>query len=441
VKLLQHGVSAGKSGLVACQLNPWQKSLRTKVLEVKEWPEGLTDSRTKMKKTKKKAKKSKAFALVLDDTILFPEGGGQPSDVGSVKSIECEGDVVKVEFVARTESGEVIHRVPKSIGEGTEVEVVVNWEKRLDHMQQHSAQHLISAVARERWNANTISWALRDYPDFCEIELDKSDLSQDAIEDIERHSNEIIREALPMNVHIFHDDASVADFASTEKKFKAKKLAEGKGALRVIEIQGVEFNTCCGTHMTNTAQLGSVAISPKTSLQGIVTTINFVAGGRVQEQFRRMQNREMALTSLLSNSADAHAHCVAKLQSTLKVQNSELRQVNKELIEVYVDRITSSEEKVIHMHFPDKDLKFAQQVVHAATPKDRTKVFVFTLGESKVKGQFLVSGPPDFVKGVKTEFLSTVEGKGGGRPGTIQGSANNLRAVSKAVDSLKEQLG
>jgi len=438
VKLFHHGVTAGsKSGLVACQLNPWQKTLRTTVVDVKDWPEGLSDSRTKMKKTKKKSKKTKAFALVLEDTVLFPEGGGQPSDIGVVKKADGDGDAVNVEFVARTESGEVIHKVSKPIDEGTEVDVVVDWKKRIDHMQQHSAQHLISAVARERYNAKTVSWALRDYPDFCEIELDQPNVSQETIEDIERHSNDIISEGLPMNVHIFHDDKSVTEFASNEEMFKAKKLAEGKGALRVIEIQGVEFNTCCGTHLTNTAQLRSVAISPKTLQHGGCTIINFVAGARVQEQFRRMQNREIALTNLLSNSADAHAHCVSKLQSTIKEQTSELRQANKELIEVYVNRLTSSDEKVIHMHFSDKDLKFAQQVAHAALPQDRTKVFIFTLGESKVRGQFLVAGPPDFVKRVKTGFLKSVEGKGGGRPGTIQGNANNLRAIDEAVNNLR----
>ncbi|KAJ2796533.1 hypothetical protein H4S07_006194, partial [Coemansia furcata] len=122
-------------GLLACQQTPFLQELDTYVLSCSDKPdsEGL-------------------YCVELADTVIFPEGGGQPSDTGCISGVPV--------MHAKRDGLRAIHYVPAPIPAGTSVHVEVDFKRRLDHMQQHSGQHLLSAVLRKDWGLETVSWNL-----------------------------------------------------------------------------------------------------------------------------------------------------------------------------------------------------------------------------------------------------------------------------------------
>lgn len=200
---------------------------------------------------------SPLFDVVLSSTVLFPEGGGQPTDTGVLK---FGSSVVQVASVLRT-PGAIVHRVNAAVAEGTEVRVEVDWSRRFDHMQCHSTQHLISAVARKRNGWKTLSWWLASQPQECHIEMDSVSISEEQMRELESECNEWIRAGTAMKLHTWPSLAS----ARRDELFSAnvqKSIPDThEGAIRVVEIEGLEFNPCCGTHLNNTAQMQSIAIT------------------------------------------------------------------------------------------------------------------------------------------------------------------------------------
>lgn len=130
----------------------------------------------------------------------------------------------------------------------------------------------------------------------------KSDVClADEIMRCERIVNEIIRDAHPITIHVFYDSLSIDEFASKHSTFKQKELPPGTGPLRVIEIADIEFNTCCGTHLSNTAQMQSIIFSDwKFNAKDGILKLNFIAGNRVLVNFHSMFERERQMFKMLS---------------------------------------------------------------------------------------------------------------------------------------------
>ena len=174
-----------RCGELACQKDSYQRSLHAvRVVSCKPRPAAPAP---KGKADKKKTSEDKApqalFDVVLSDTILFPEGGGQPCDRGYVGGVPCIG-VENVDGIA-------VHILTASLEVGSQVDVDVDWARRWDHCTQHSTQHLVTALATKKWGVDTISWYLGDSSSF--LELGTADFTHHQMEELEKLSNEAIR--------------------------------------------------------------------------------------------------------------------------------------------------------------------------------------------------------------------------------------------------------
>ncbi|KAJ2825189.1 hypothetical protein FBU31_003788 [Coemansia sp. 'formosensis'] len=135
------------------------------------------------------------YCVELADTVIFPEGGGQPSDTGCIGGVPVKH--------AKRDGLRAIHYVPAPIPTGTSVHVEVDFKRRLDHMQQHSGQHLLSAVLRKDWGLETVSWNLGATVSHVELRASKElVLSQGALDAIEAKCNDMIFEALPISTNV-----------------------------------------------------------------------------------------------------------------------------------------------------------------------------------------------------------------------------------------------
>nr|XP_023016616.1 alanyl-tRNA editing protein Aarsd1 isoform X2 [Leptinotarsa decemlineata] len=157
----------------------------------------------KVKSTDNKSETPDCYEVILEDTILFPEGGGQPCDYGFLNNIP-------VRQVIRRED-KAIHFIDKPLDIGATVKQTINWDRRFDHMQQHSGQHLLSAVLEKDLKITTVSWWLGEEVSY--VELDIQQLSGNDIKRTEDVCNEYIREGRNVAVSIYSKDTPEEELA------------------------------------------------------------------------------------------------------------------------------------------------------------------------------------------------------------------------------------
>ena len=211
--------------------------------------------------------------LYLDRTAFYPTSGGQPFDLGTLAGVAIR-EVVD-------EEDRIGHLLEAPIG-ATEVDGVVDWDRRYDHMQQHTGQHLLSAVLEELFQIRTVSFHLGS--GVSTIDVEAPALSAAQLERAEGRCAEIIAEARPVRI-TFEDASSDLDL---------RKASTRTGTLRIVSMEGIDRSACGGTHVRTTAEIGMVLIGKLERIRGI-TRIEFVCGKRA---LRRAQSDNRLAASI-----------------------------------------------------------------------------------------------------------------------------------------------
>jgi len=350
--------------------------------------------------------KAPAWEVVLDQTAFYPTSGGQPHDLGKLG----EANVIDV----RDAEDEIIHTVDQPVELG-EAKGCINWPRRFDHMQQHTGQHLLSAMFQERFGLPTISFHLGS--ELCTIDLRGPEPTEEILEGAERAANQIIFENRPVNVRY-----GTADLLS---QLGVRKEVERDGILRAIEIESADLQPCGGTHVQRTGQIGMLLVRRCTKVRQD-WRVEFVCGRRAErfarrdfqllrrlaEELRCAPEDVVAASQRVLTERDAHfknvrallqrlaeAEAVAALQST-NASASGIRVVacvfGEETQEEYPAQLATQLakfEKTVALlaRSASGHVIFAQ---HPGTGKDLNALLKQTLQRFPGKG----GGTPDFVR-------------------------------------------
>jgi alanyl-tRNA synthetase len=201
-----------------------------------------------------------AWGAVLDCTALYPTSGGQPHDLGKL------GDANVLDV--REDGEDIVHVVDRQVPLGS-VQGCVDWARRFDHMQQHTGQHLLSAMFQERFGRPTVSFHLGS--DLCTIDLRGPEPTEEILEGAERAANQVISEDRPITVRY----GTAEQFAERGMR----KEVQRSGILRAIEIEGADLQPCGGTHVKSTAQIGITLVRRCTKMRQD-WRVEFVCGRR-----------------------------------------------------------------------------------------------------------------------------------------------------------------
>jgi alanyl-tRNA synthetase len=208
--------------------------------------------------------------VVLDRTAFYPTSGGQPNDLGIL-----DGKSV-LDVIDRNE--EVVHVLEAPVT-ASSAEGRIDWPRRYDHMQQHTGQHLLSAVFMDLFGFETLSFRLGG--EVSTIELGTKELSEEQIHSVEERASLIVAEARPVTIH--YEDASSAR--------GLRKPSSRAGMLRIIDIADLDRSACGGTHVRSTAEIGQIQIRRCEKVRGNIR-IEFVCGRRAliraQHDFRML---------------------------------------------------------------------------------------------------------------------------------------------------------
>jgi misacylated tRNA(Ala) deacylase len=396
-------------GALACQHDTYLKAFSTTVYSCEK--NGL-----------KKAPKDETYEIQLLDTILFPEGGGQPWDHGTLTFNEEDGKVTvaPIRKVLRRKL-EAIHYSPEKIAPGAKVDIQLDFERRFDHAQQHSGQHLLSAVL-DTYDIPTLAWSMG--PDVVYIEVGR--LPVDLVE-IEKKCNEHIRNNLAITVKETRDvpDTLPADYDTSA------------GVIRIVSIGGIDANPCCGTHVKSTAELNSITILHTTTVPSRGTfRIHFVVGGRCQKLFSQIYANSRDMASTLSSGIDELPKKVVAMQSLLKDTMKKEKSLRGEMVAIVAEKLNASLKAtgkgLLLRTTPDIDfLNFTL----SALPSPLLGLVVMIAGD-KDGGFVIVAGDAHKVKELSDRIKVAIPAvKGGGKPSKFQGKANTL--TSKDLEFLR----
>jgi alanyl-tRNA synthetase len=204
-----------------------------------------------------------AWEVILDRTAFYPTSGGQPHDLGTLGAAKVLG--------VREQEDEIVHIVDRDVPPG-QVQGAIDWPRRFDHMQQHTGQHLLSAMFHKHFHLPTVSFHLG--AEVCTIDLRGPEPSEEILEGAGRRANQIVFENRPVKVRY--------GTAEQLSHLGVRKEVDRAGLLRAIEIEGVELQPCGGTHVKSTGQIGLILVRRCSKIRQD-WRVEFVCGSRAAE--------------------------------------------------------------------------------------------------------------------------------------------------------------
>jgi alanyl-tRNA synthetase len=370
-------------------------------------------------------------SLILDRTAFYPTSGGQIHDVGEIR-IANNDHKFRVTEVADTEDGRVVHYLDaplKDVQSGTRIHGQVDTARRRDHMQQHSAQHVLSAAFIELFDMPTVSFHMAD--DYCSIDLDTPTLTAAQVESAERRANEIVLENRPVSIRYI----ACKEAASLGLR---KPPAEGHDQLRLIDIQNFDLSACGGTHVNSTGQIAGLLCRKFEKVrQG--WRVEFVAGQRAVSTARRDFTTLTETAALFSaNIYDVPAQARKSLNEvrSLRKQNEQrsAELATSQAANLLAETPEQNGRKLIVRTLPDRDLNSLKLLAQKLT-RQAPNVIALLAAESPQPVLVFAQSPgqPHDMGSLLKQTMADLGGRGGGSKDLAQGGIQDSSALASAL--------
>lgn len=368
--------------------------------------------------------------VTLDRTAFYPTGGGQPSDTGMLAGSRV------VECLDREDEG-VLHLIQgRTPGVGETVRCHVDWPRRLDHMQQHTGQHILSQAFIRLYRAETRSF--RMLADSSEIDVALDEATDERIEQAVELANRIIWEDRAIRIREVTQEEAAA--------LPLRRDSARDGTLRLIEIEDYDLSPCGGTHASRTGEVGIICVRSWERAKGLVR-IEFLAGGRVALDYRRANQSARKMAALFSTARDDAFESAERLIEENKGLQRRLRSLEEIASRVEAEELLEQAEvredgtRIIRHIFDGRSPDALRQIALALAKQPRAVALLASTDES---GARLVFARSDDALGNMSELMrdacQLLEGRGGGRPDMAQGGGRNLEKLSAAIQAAAEKL-
>jgi alanyl-tRNA synthetase len=370
-------------------------------------------------------------AVVLDRTAFYPTGGGQPSDTGTLNGlrvVECiDGD-----------DGGVLHVVQGSAPvRGATVQGRVDWPRRLDHMQQHTGQHILSQAFITLFNAPTKSFRMMEAS--CEIDIDLHNPTTEIIERAVELANNVIWEDRAITIrNVTSEDAA---------ELPLRKEPAREGELRLIEIEGFDLTPCGGTHAYRTGEVGMIAVRSWERAKGL-TRVEFVAGTRALADYRKANKSAREIAALFSTGRDDAPQLAAHMIDENKELHRRIRLLEESAAGIEAEKLLAAAKtgvdgtRIVAHVFESRDAEFLKKLAHALIANPQTIVLLGSRDKDTARLMFARSQDADGdMSALVRDACTMLDGRGGGKPDMAQGGGKNVQQLDVAIAHAAASVG
>ncbi|MBZ5569342.1 MAG: alanyl-tRNA editing protein [Acidobacteriia bacterium] len=381
------------------------------------------------------------LGIILDRTAFYPTSGGQLFDTGWLSDADFpDGPKLRIVEVTELPSGDIAHcvEVPEGgvgIQKDAVIRGVIDRPRRRDHMQQHTGQHLLSAVFIELFNAPTVSFHMGD--ETCTIDLDVKALSPEQIREVKRRSNQIIADDVLVEIK----------FAPLEeaRQMGVRKIPpEVKDKLRLIEIRGHDLTACGGTHVGRTGEIGAILVRKTEKVkQGM--RVEFVCGARAIATARQDFETLTSAAALFSSHLYDVPEQIRKILDESKSAGKREQKTLAELAEFMAARMVADTPEIngvrlITRTFADRDLGFIKLLAQKlALHPGVVALLATTVPQPSLVFAQSASGRFDMGALMK-ESMAALGGRGGGARDLAQGGPPAGSDVAGMLNSIATKI-
>jgi alanyl-tRNA synthetase len=360
--------------------------------------------------------------IYLDHTAFYPTSGGQPHDTGAMAGVPLLDVEDEGERVAHVLSAPVS-------AEAEEVDCRIDWDRRFDHMQQHSGQHLLSAILARQFGIATVGFHLGQ--ESSTIDLDTAALQPARVLEAERRANQAVFENRPLRVS-FEDAAATSDL---------RKPSARAGTLRIVSIDGLDRSACGGTHVAHTGEIGPILLRKLDRIRNTVR-VEFLCGGRAVARARADFDALSRVAQMVSGSLD-------ETPGLVDVRFEEARHADKLHRKLEADLAQYQGRELYTATAPDEAgvRRALRQALSGGLEHLRALAQSFT---AQAKAVFIatVDEPPAVLLAVSADIgidagkvlkdaLAPAGGRGGGNSRLAQGSLPGREALAQVLNGIR----
>ncbi len=357
--------------------------------------------------------KKACYEVILDQTVFFPEGGGQYADTGVLGGAKV--------LDAQERDGEIIHNTDQALEPGTEVEGTIDYPERFSKMQQHTGEHIVSGIIHRTFGYDNVGFHLGQ-------ELVTMDFNGTFTEEELRQVELEANEAVVKNLQI------VVTYPSKEEldrlEYRSKK--ELTGQVRIVEIPGYDVCACCAPHVARTGEIGIIRLIDAVKYKG-GTRVTMVCGFRALKDYRMKEENVREISRLLSAKPEESAQAVHRLQDEARMWKEKLVHVQSRTMEQILEKLPESVENYV-LFEEDVDKNVARRFVDEGKSKCSGICGIF-LGTDETGYRYILGSESVDLKAYSRAFHEALGGKGGGKGEMVQGT---VPASEKAIRDYME---
>ena len=355
-------------------------------------------------------KEKKGYSVVLDRTAFFPEGGGQLADTGVLGGVRV--------LDVHERGGEIRHYTDAPLEIGAHVEGFVDAEQRLRRMQNHSGEHILSGLVHNAYGFDNVGFHMGAE---CMIIDFSGELTWEQLTELETRANEVVRQNIPL--HIWFPDAS--ELQSIEYRSKLE-LTEN---VRIVEIPGVDRCACCAPHVERTGEVGIVKILDSQRHRGGVR-VSVVCGLDALEDYRARQESVTEISRALSAKRGEVTRAVQRVLNEQQSMKERCDALSLALIRFMAEAEPETAGNILVFDATLGEIA-QRELVNRLMEKAGGFAAVFC-GSNEDGWRYIIGSKRLDLRAMSREINAAIQGRGGGTPQMIQGSARADRAEIEA---------
>lgn len=352
-------------------------------------------------------KTEKGWAVTLEATAFYPEGGGQACDLGTLNGIGVT-DV-------QEHGEEVVHYCESPLEVGTSVEGIIDYDRRFDLMQQHTGEHIVSGIIHRRFGYHNVGFHMGEH--LIEIDFDGK-IPAEELESIEREANGALWQNIPVKCWYPSREELPQVF------YRSKKALPWP--VRVVQVPGFDSCACCGTHLKATGEVGIIKLFSETPLRG-GSRIQMACGGRALEILNRVYEQNRLVSQAFSAKIFETGAAAERMNETLVGEKFKIAGLQKKLFRITAENYANSGNV---LHFEEGlDSVGVRELTDAIAACCGGTAAVFSGSDESGYSYCLASRSAD-LRPLGKEMNQALSGRGGGKPGFQQGS---VRCTEKEI--------